>query len=130
MFSRTSEIPKSPMTTGTIPMPSLSSVTPKVNRRRPLIVSVPTMPSTKPSVAIIKALRIGPLREIDHDRDPKTISEKYSGGPNLSANRASGGARSQQEHADGPADKGAEGGYAQRRRRPDPASPSGSRRGR
>ena len=46
---------------------------------------------------------------------PRRVREKYSGGPNFRANSARGGAtKVRPEDPDGPGDKRADGGYAQR----------------
>jgi hypothetical protein len=60
-LSSTSAMPKTPITTGTIPTPSFSSRIPKVKRLRPVIASVPTIPRTRPTAAMIRALIVGPL---------------------------------------------------------------------
>ena len=46
MFSITSEIPKSPMTTGTNPTPSNNTVSPNVNLSTPVTISTPMKPKS------------------------------------------------------------------------------------
>ena len=56
-FSRlikTSGIPKSPMSIGTSPIPSISVIIPKVKRGTPLILSSPMVPRKNPRLAIIR----------------------------------------------------------------------------
>ena len=84
--------PKSPIATTTKPMPSESSGTPNVKRCSPELTSVPMMPSSRPSTIIAIAFSSDPLASTTAASRPSTISEKYSAGPNLSANSASGGA--------------------------------------
>jgi hypothetical protein len=87
-----SEMPKSPITSGTRPTPSISSVSPKVKRVLPETVSVPTVPAMIPKQAIMSERVIeAPVRKLSTTM-PMHMREKYSGGPNLSAKLASGGA--------------------------------------
>ena len=78
-------MPKSPMTTGTSPTPSISSVMPNVKRVVPETVSVPIVPTMIPKQAIISAL----IMEVDARKVrttiPRHMREKYSGGPNRRA---------------------------------------------
>ena len=55
-----SDTPKSPITRGMIPTPSVSSSIPKVKRGRPVTISSPTLPMRSPTRAIIMALRMEP----------------------------------------------------------------------
>ena len=59
-FSKTSEIPKRPITRGTRPIPSFNSRMLNVNRRTPEVGSMPMIPKTTPKTAIISALGIEP----------------------------------------------------------------------
>ena len=95
-LSRTSEIPKSPMTTGTSPIPSVSSMMSKVNRDDAAIsVSIPMQPRKRPKAAMSRAFTHRPAGQKGEDRSrPRIIREKYSGGPNFRAISASGGATS------------------------------------
>ena len=64
----------------------------KVKRGVPVSTSVPTRPSSRPSTIIASAFSTEPWASATEQTRPSTISEKYSGGPNLSATPASGGA--------------------------------------
>ena len=85
-----SQMPKSPMASETNPIPSASSGTPKVKRWAPLVTSVPIMPSSRPSTIMPTALIIEPEASTTDPISPKTMSEKYSAGPNLKATSESG----------------------------------------
>ena len=54
-FRKISPMPKTPMTTGTMPKPSSSSVMPKVKRGAPITGSMPTMAIIRPKMADISA---------------------------------------------------------------------------
>ena len=85
--------PNTPIATIAKPTPSCSSGMPKSKRATPELTSVPTMPSNRPSKIIAIALIKEPEANTTAPTRPKTISEKYSAGPNLNANSASGGAK-------------------------------------
>jgi hypothetical protein len=87
-----SAVPNMPMATTTNPMPSESSGTPKVKRSTPEFTSVPINPSSSPNTTIAIALMSEPCASTVAATKPRTMSEKYSDGPNLSATSASGGA--------------------------------------
>ena len=53
---RISAMPNRPMTTGTRPTPSISSMRSKVRRGTALMESSPTKPSTRPRQAMMRAL--------------------------------------------------------------------------
>ena len=87
-------MPNRPMTTGTRPMPSISSSRPKVRRGCAVMLSSPTTPSTMPMQAISNAFAIEPcVRKVRTTR-PSTIRLKYSAGPKAIATLASLGATS------------------------------------
>ncbi|MDF3010188.1 MAG: hypothetical protein K0S03_984 [Burkholderiales bacterium] len=81
-----------PIATMTKPMPSESSAMPNVKRRTPELTSVPIRPSSSPNTTMAIALMSDPCASTVAAIRPKTMSEKYSEGPNLSASSASGGA--------------------------------------
>ena len=56
-------------------------------------MSVPTMPSSRPSTTIASALTIEPWASAMDETRPRIISEKYSAAPNCSAIAVSGGAK-------------------------------------
>ena len=94
VLSSTSATPNRPITTGTRPMPSISSMRPKVSRGCAVMLSSPIRPSTMPMHAISSALAIEPwVRKVSTTR-PSTIRLKYSAGPNAIATLASDGATS------------------------------------
>ena len=76
----------------TKPMPSVSSGMSKLKRATPEFTSVPTRPSSRPSTIMAMALSSEPEASTTAPIRPRTISEKYSAGPNLKANSVSGGA--------------------------------------
>ncbi len=78
-----SEMPNSPMARATNPMPSDNSEIPKQNRWTPLVTSVPTMPSKSPTTIIPTAFMMDPDASTMDPINPKTITEKYSAGPNF-----------------------------------------------
>ena len=93
-FSRISARPNNPMITGTKPIPSMSSIRPKVKRGKPRMGSMPTMARSRPKIPIISALTMDlPARPISRD-SPSMIRAKNSTGPNSSAHRVSGPAAS------------------------------------
>ncbi len=80
------------MTTGTRPRPSCSPISPKVKRGLPVTISWPMRLRKIPAPAINSPLRIEPcVRYMSRER-PRHMSEKYSAGPNLTANLARGSA--------------------------------------
>ena len=84
-------MPKRPMTSGTSPTPSSNSGILKLNRAIPDILSRPMVPTTRPKAAIIKArIMEAEVRKVKII-NPRTIKEKYSGGPNFRAKSTSGG---------------------------------------
>ena len=91
---RISPMPKTPITTGTIPNPSRSSIRPKVKRGAPMTRSIPTCAMSRPSTAD-RSARINerPASPVTSDR-PTNIRAKNSGGPNLRAKRVRGRATS------------------------------------
>ncbi|OJU36891.1 MAG: hypothetical protein BGN94_04135 [Rhizobiales bacterium 68-8] len=91
MISRT---PNRPIASATNSMPSVSSIMPKVKRRSPELMSVPTMPSSRPSSTIATALIGEPCASTTAAIRPNTISEQYSAGWKLSATSVSGGVNS------------------------------------
>ena len=66
---------------------------PKVKRVPPVLPSVPTRPSSRPSMIIATALSTEPCASTTAATRPSTISEKYSGAPNDWPTLASGGAK-------------------------------------
>jgi hypothetical protein len=85
-----SEMPNKPITTGTSPTPSISSMIPKENRAVPETVSVPTVPIRIPKQAIMRA-RIMDVEERNvRTTMPRHMRAKYSGGPKRRARSANG----------------------------------------
>ena len=82
------------MATTTKPMPSVSSMMSKLKRAMPESMSVPTMPSSRPSATIASDLTMSPWASTAAATRPISISEKYSGASNFSAISASGGPNS------------------------------------
>ncbi len=82
--------PNRPIATLTTPRPSVSSGMPNAKRAAPELTSVPTMPSSRPSTIIAIAFSSEPCASTTAPIRPSTISEKYSAGPNFSANSDSG----------------------------------------
>ena len=74
-------------------MPSVSSRMPKVKRVPPVLPSVPTRPTSRPSTIIATALTTEPCASTTAATRPSSISEKYSGAPNDWPTLASGGAK-------------------------------------
>ena len=89
-----SPIANTPTATTMKPMPSESSVTPKLNRWTPVLTSLPTMPSRRPITTMASDLSMSPWASTAAATSAISISEKYSGEPNLSAISASGGPNS------------------------------------
>ena len=75
---------------GTKPMPSMSSIWPKVKRGSPRTGSIPTMARIRPKTPIINALIMDlPASPISKER-PSMIRAKNSTGPNSRAHLVSG----------------------------------------
>ena len=89
-----SPIANTPTATTMKPMPSESSVMPKLKRCTPVLTSVPTMPSSRPIATMASDFTMSPCASTAAATRPISISEKYSGEPNLSAISASGGPNS------------------------------------
>ena len=68
-------------------------VMPKVKRVPPVLPSVPTRPTSRPSMIMATALSTEPCASTTAAIRPSTISEKYSGAPNDWPTLASGGAK-------------------------------------
>ena len=78
-----------PIASGTNPRPSASTGRPKVKRWAPVLTSVPTRPSSRPTITIPSDFRIAPLDSTVAATRPRTISEKYSVAPKWLARLAS-----------------------------------------
>src|SRR3990172_6795725 len=74
----------------------------------PVMVSMPTIPSSRPSAAMVRDLAMDPPLMYASTSNPRTNRAKFSGGPNRRANSASGGA----------SNEGADRGHGQRGARP------------
>jgi hypothetical protein len=90
---RISPIPKSPITAIRKSNPCSMSVNPKVIRNVPVTVSSPTAASAKPSIIDAIVLSGGSRPIPTKLQNVNNWTPKYSGGPNLSANLATSGAR-------------------------------------
>src|SRR5262249_13202246 len=113
-----SPIANTPTATTMKPMPSVSSVTPKLKRCVPVLTSVPTMPSRSPITTMASDLIMSPCANTAAATRPISISEKYSGAANLSASSAGGGREHRtQHHPRGRGKDRAEGGDGERRPR-------------
>lgn len=86
-----SRMPNRPIAIATNSSPSASSICPKVNRRTPVLMSVPMMPSSRPSRTIATALIGDPCARTTAAIRPNTMSAQYSAGWKLSATAVSGG---------------------------------------
>ena len=93
-FRMISPSPNTPIASATKLSPSAISGRSKVKRGVPVSTSVPTRPKSRPRTIMVNALSSEPLASATEATRPKTISEKYSAGPNSSATLASGGANS------------------------------------
>ena len=89
-----SPIANTPTATTMKPMPSESSVMPKLKRWTPVLTSEPTLPSSRPIATMASDFIMSPCASTAAATRPISISEKYSGEPNLSATSASGGPNS------------------------------------
>ena len=87
-------MPNRPITTGTMPKPSSSSIRPKVKRGAPTTGSVPICASNSPRIAAISPRTSERLASPVTSDSPTSRSAKDSGGPNESASLVSGKARS------------------------------------
>ena len=88
-----------PSSTASIFTPLYSRKLPKVNRDRPLTLSMPTVASRMPSPPLMRPLsRLFPLTEAITDR-PKMASEKYSGAPKVMATLLIWGAKNSRHSA-------------------------------
>ena len=92
-FEMISPTPKMPMASVATSMPSVKSRMPKVKRCPPVLPSVPTSPTSRPSTIMATALSTEPCASTTAATSPSSISEKYSGAPNDWPMRASGGAK-------------------------------------
>ena len=87
-----------------------------MKRCMPEFTSVPTMPSSRPSTTIASDFTMSPCASTAAATRPISISEKYSGAPNLSAISASGGPNERdQQRADGAGEERADGRDRERR---------------
>ncbi len=77
-----------------MPIPSVSSLIPKVKRGNPLMRSSPTHPSRMPTSPIMMAFNTDPCARYVTMIRPVHMRAKYSGGPSLSAAWARGMATS------------------------------------
>ncbi len=76
-------IAKRPVSTGTMPIPSDSSGSPKVKRSTPVVRSRPMVASSTPKAPAMR-LRMPPSPPTAPSIDrPNSASAKYSGGPKL-----------------------------------------------
>ena len=117
-FSRTSEMPKSPITRGTSPTPSTRPINAEGEAGLPVMTSWPIRLRKSPS-RHDEAAGHRPLGQVDEQGQAEATREKYSAGPKMSASAASGvGKEHQPDEAEGPCDEGAESGDAEGRSRP------------
>ena len=91
--SRISPMPNSPITAIRKSKPRMRSVKPKIKRNWPVTVSMPTAASAKPSIIAASVLNADPLPMPMKLQNVSRYTAKNSGGPNLSANFATSGAR-------------------------------------
>ncbi len=89
-----------PTEIGTKSMPSISVGQSKVKRPSPVLTSMPTIPSSRPTSAIASALRIEPLAITTTPIRPSVIKAQYSGAPKDFPTSASGGAARQMTSVD------------------------------
>ena len=90
-FWQISARPNRPMAMATNSSPSSSSLWPKVSRDAPVYMSCPTSPRMTPTTIIASALTTDPEAMATEATSPRSISEKYSAGPKLSATPDSSG---------------------------------------
>ena len=86
-------MPNRPSESATRATPSDRSIMPKVKRSTPVLMSVPTRPSIRPSIVIATPLSGEPLANVDPASRPSSISEQISGAPNEKATFAIYGAK-------------------------------------
>src|SRR6185503_11717325 len=91
--SRISPMPNSPMTAIRKSKPVSRCVEPNVRRSAPVTGSVPTAASAKPSIIVASVLNGGSFDMPMKAQKVSRYTEKYSGGPNSSANFATIGDR-------------------------------------
>ncbi len=72
----TSATPNNPITSATNLMPSDNSTRPNVIRASPVLMSMPTMPSSKPSRIIEMARNTELFASTTAETSPSTINEK------------------------------------------------------
>ena len=87
-------MPNRPITATRKSKPLSSSVEPKVSRRPPVTVSVPTAASAKPSIMAAMVLAGGSLPMPTKLQKARKKTENFSAGPNWRANLATSGAAS------------------------------------
>src|SRR5258708_17814839 len=88
MVSRISSMPKRPITAIRKSNPLSSSVKPNVMRSCPVTVSRPTAARANPIIIDMMVLKGEPFDMPTKAQNVSRYTEKYSGGPNLSANLA------------------------------------------
>ena len=104
------------MATGTKSMPSASDRLPNVKRSALVNTSRPTVASSRPMAAAMRALSMPPLQTVATSRMPSRASTVYSGGPKSSAKLGDQrGDEGQGDDREGSADEGADRGDAQGR---------------
>ncbi len=93
MVIRISLMPNRPITTTRKSKPRSNSVEPKVMRRSPEMVSMPTAASSRPTAMAATIFALGSLPMPMKEQNVRKKTAKNSGGPNCSANEATTGAR-------------------------------------
>ncbi len=88
-----SETPKMPTAIPTKSMPLRSSLKPKVNRVALVKTSEPDEPEQHADKSHRHAFQHRPVRQGNHENKAEQGERKYSGAPNATAIRASGGAK-------------------------------------
>ena len=86
-------MPNMPRPSATICTPSSRSGRPKVNRGVPVLMSDPTMLSSRPSVVMAMPLSGDPLESVEPAIRPRIMIEQMSAGPKPSATLVSTGAK-------------------------------------
>ena len=99
-LTRISAIPNSPSATTAKLIPLATSGMPKVKRETPELISVPTMPKSKPRTIIESAFSREPESTTALTR-PTTIKAKYSAAPNRIATLARAGANALKQRSGG-----------------------------
>ena len=111
-----SPIANTPTATTMKPMPSESSLMPKVKRCTPVLTSVPTMPSSRPTATMASDFIMSPWASTAAATRPISISEKYSARTELERDLGERRAEQRdQQRADGAGEERADGGDRQRR---------------